>query len=157
MTIPSVVAGEAIDPDWGNLVADSINRVGAHVARVANQPVSNNSASFITWDTETIDTDGFFTAPSDTLTVPTGMGGLYAVTATVGSSATWGGNTGDRFSFTMTGLSFALPLSASTANIQTGTVVVPLDATNTIKVSVTQLSGGAANFTGHLFVYRVGI
>ncbi|MET0908619.1 MAG: hypothetical protein ABWZ99_04050, partial [Ilumatobacteraceae bacterium] len=47
------------------------------------QTISINSLTNITFDAETFDSDGFCTPSSDTITIPTGLGGLYNITASV--------------------------------------------------------------------------
>src|SRR5882672_4296540 len=52
-------------------------RSGWNVTRVATQSVAANTLTAISWDTEVQDTPNNFTAPSTTLTIPTGGDGLW--------------------------------------------------------------------------------
>lgn len=42
---------------------------------------TGNTTAFVSWDTEDSDADGFITATSDTITVPSGKDGLYSIVA----------------------------------------------------------------------------
>lgn len=137
----------------------STGRTQVLLRRVANQSVSNTTVTDISWDTEDSDTDGFITATSATLTVPSGLGGLYTCQVGIASSADPGASgfiliqpgtaSGVRYSFGGGAGAGAYPNAGAA---WTG----PLAATETLKVSVYQASGGASNITGYLRLYRLG-
>jgi len=61
--------------------------VGVHLLRTSDQA----AADTVEWDTELFDTHGFHSGSSDTITIPTGLGGYYRVSWSLGtdtSSAT---------------------------------------------------------------------
>jgi hypothetical protein len=128
--------------------------------RNANQSIPATTLTDISWDTEDSDPDGFITAPSTTLTVPSGLGGLYACTVGLTSSANPGAA---GFGQIVPGAASAIRFSLGGGNAvgawqdRVGTTWVgPLNAAETLKVSVFQDSGAAANFTGYLRLYRIG-
>ncbi len=53
---------------------------GCRLRRVANQSINNITPTSITWDQEDLDTDGFITSPSTTVTIPAGLDGRFAIT-----------------------------------------------------------------------------
>jgi hypothetical protein len=128
-------------------------RRGFKLQRAANLSIANNTLTTVTWDTEIVDSDGFFSAPGTTVTVPTGLTGVYGITLQV----SWGASVGTAafFGLTMGGVTYRLPCINETAFGMT--IVGDLTATNTITGSVYQLSGGAVNMTGYLLGYRLGL
>lgn len=60
---------------WGTLAG----RPGVGVVRASNLTVSNGAVTDVTYTSETWDPDGWTSAGSATMTVPTGWTGLYAV------------------------------------------------------------------------------
>lgn len=131
-------------------------RVGCTATRASNLSMGGSALTAVTWTAETVDTDGFITPTSSTVTVPTGLGGIYAVTFTAAfaSSITGcyarilrnGGSTSvDRWQ-----------TATATMGDISHTVVIPLAAGDTISVGVWN-GGSAVNMTGgSLNVYRVG-
>src|SRR6266508_3372086 len=53
---------------------------GCRLRRVANQSIANITPTSISWDQEDLDTDGFITTPSTTITIPAGLDGRSAIT-----------------------------------------------------------------------------
>ncbi len=53
---------------------------GCRLRRVANQSIANITPTSISWDQEDLDTDGFITTPSTTITIPAGLDGRFAIT-----------------------------------------------------------------------------
>ena len=97
-TIPiaSIVAdsAEATGLKW-QAPASGSTFVGCSLKASADQTISNNTLTAVTWDQEDFDTDGFHSTSSNTsrITIPTGKGGKYQVNA----FAQWDANaTGDR-------------------------------------------------------------
>lgn len=130
----------------------STTRHGGKWRRVASLSVPNTTVFTVTMDTEDSDTDAYGTATSTTFTIPTGLDGIYAVTA----MALWAGTpTGNNFiRLQIGGNNF--DMSGNTiGQVIGGSIVVPLLATNTIVMQVYQSSAGAMNMTGTLWVTRV--
>lgn len=156
------VAGETLPAaDYNVIVNDVIsfrNNSGVvppavRLERGTTQSIPNATDTLITWPTEVFDTDGMYTATSDTITVVTA--GIYQVNATVEfvpnatgirvlsllknpSSAT------DATS-RIAGTTLQATSSAGANCVISCSTIVSLVATNTIKVHVFQTSGGALN------------
>lgn len=133
-------------------------RTGGTWTRAASLSVANDSLTAISWDTESVDSDGFCTPTSSTITIPAGLGGLYAVTARVTRAANNGSN--DYLQVVCSTLgTFRSHNLANLANM-TGPYVAfvgPLAAAETVVVSAYQSTGGAVDYTGRIDLYRVGI
>jgi hypothetical protein len=58
---------------------------GAYVVKTTSQTLSNDTQTLISFDNEVSDTDGYHdnTTNNNRLTVPAGLGGVYAVTGTI--------------------------------------------------------------------------
>lgn len=128
----------------------STGRTGGVWRRVAAQSIPNSAVTAIQWDTEDSDSDGFLTPTASTLTVPAGLGGLYAISA---SEAGLGN--GYDIQITAGGKSY----QGKITNFGGGGlgIVKSLAATDTISVSVFQNSGGPLNVTAaQLEVWRLG-
>lgn len=127
-------------------------RVGCRLRRAANQSTSTGGSTNISWDTEDEDTDGFIAVTSATITIPTGMDGLYAVSARCAAASSMGAT--NVLDITTSGLSSSGTFNGF--NIANASLITPLAAGNTIVCSVYQSSGGAVNVTASLQAYRVG-
>jgi len=59
---------------------------GCKLYKSANQTISNNSGTSITFDSEVFDTDAYHSTSSNTdrITIPSGKGGKYLIQATAG-------------------------------------------------------------------------
>jgi hypothetical protein len=149
-------------PSAGELIraSDIGGDVGCRLRRVANQSVNSATSTSISWDTEDQDTDLFIAVTSATITIPTGLGGLYAITAQAAASAN------------LNGRSFIdlIPTSAITGMpAQFRQVIfhenndsryfmsatIPLNAADSFVIQVFQTNGVALNFTGWLSCYRI--
>jgi hypothetical protein len=115
----------------------------------ANQAIINNLESDLSWTTEDTDTDGFIAVTGTTFTVPTGLGGIYAITM----RATWASAIAQR---NVAILNVTTAVTGAPASYHNGhwgedqvtiTTVLPLLAADTFKLSVYQLSGGSVNIT----------
>lgn len=62
-------------------------RVGCTLRRAAAQNITSGTPNPILWDTEDEDRGGFIAVPSGTVTIPAGLGGLYAITCRVNEQA----------------------------------------------------------------------
>lgn len=58
---------------------------GVALTKSASQSISNNTATLVTWNTETYDTDGFHDTSTNTdrITIPAGKDGYYLITCIV--------------------------------------------------------------------------
>lgn len=128
-------------------------RVGCSLSRAANQSISNATDTAIIWDTEAADTDGFITVSNATVTVPTGMGGLYMITARLTGASAWGSNANDRFWINAASVDYNVATWSGTT--LTATILAPLAAAHTVAIWLKQNTGGAVNFTGSLSMYRL--
>ncbi len=90
--------------------------------RQTTQSIANTTDTFVTWPTEVFDTDGMYTATSDTITAQTA--GIYQVNVTLEFAAN---STGFR----------VLSLCKNT--------VLPTDGTKRISSNVAQAAQGGAN------------
>lgn len=65
----------------------TINPIGGIWRRTGALSIANTTYVTIPYDTEVVDTDGFLTTPSGTITIPAGLGGIYAITCSFGLGA----------------------------------------------------------------------
>jgi hypothetical protein len=73
-------------PSWATPTASTPTFVGALVTKSTGQSLTSGTAATLTWNLESFDTNGFHdnTTNNSRLTVPTGYGGKYYWTVTVG-------------------------------------------------------------------------
>lgn len=131
-------------------------RRGVQLSRAATQSISSGTGTFtaISWDTETTDTDGYIAATSDTITIPSGLGGLYAISASV----TWASSPGaNSIVEILIGATAHRVFSGGATQSLVASVgaVLAVAAANTIKIRVSQGSGGAINVTATLEAWRL--
>ena len=137
--------------------------VGVKVYRSAAYNLANTTVTAMPWDAEEWDTDGFHdnTTNNNRLTVPTGLGGKYAVVVNIGTDASASYN---RFIVYLrkngTGVRGGLEDSAS-GNFPTKSVstVMDLAAGDYVDAAYYQDSGGARNFYNSvcaLSMHKVG-
>lgn len=130
-------------------------RRGTTVTRSSNQSMAGSALTAVSFTTEVADTDGFIAVTSSTVTIPAGLGGLYAVTFTAAFAASFdgyarirrngGSAAGDRWQTT-----------SGTIGGISHSVTIPLAAGDTIDVAIWN-NGSAVNLTSAgLNVYRVG-
>lgn len=136
------------------LASTTSGRTGFLVKRTANQAIGNTFTD-ISFDGEDVDTDGFFTATSTTVTIPSGLGGLYMLTFNVGAGFPTNGS-GAGIRIVAGGVTYQYGWASVSA---TGTIsaIASLAATNTITCGVFQMVGGNANFTATLTGYRISV
>lgn len=135
----------------------SAGRSGVQLARIATQAIATGSATFtaVSWDTETTDTDGYITAPSDTITIPTGLGGLYAISAVIAWSASPGTDSSIEVYVNGT-TSWRHPIGAGAQMTTCAvSVIVPVAAAGTVQIRLSQGSGTSKNITGNLEMWRL--
>lgn len=139
--------------------ADTMTRAGVTLS-ASSFSVPNGGVTTISWTTETVDTNGYITAPSTTITIPANYGGVYSITV----AGVWAGSfTEARNAFIVAGgvtypVALATPISGlGGAYIQnwSATVVLPLIPTNTVSIGIAHGNAGAQSTTANLFMYRV--
>lgn len=126
--------------------------------RAANQSISNNTVTNISWDTEDADVDGFIAVTATDITIPSGMGGLYAfsidanfsgVTGTLGSYVDFN-NTTRSVIYRNNGDNGASDDKMSCSG------VMLCNAADVIRCRVFQTSGGSLNLTARLEMWLLG-
>jgi len=151
-------------PSAGELIraSDIGGDVGCRLRRAATQSFTSGADAAISWDTEDQDTDGFIAVTATTVTIPTGLGGLYAVVARV-LWASIAGNTRaylDIVPVINSGLVgvpdiFRVGYPGVSETRHHNTVVVPLGATDTFTVHAFQTTGAPVTLTAWLACYRI--
>lgn len=137
--------------------ADSTTRVGVTLL-ASSFPAPSGTTTSIAWTSETADTDAFIVAngTNTLVTVPTGKGGIYAITTT----GFWSSSFTEyrQLVIRLNGSAFAnLPLPFDNALTQSwgATITFPLAATNTIEIAILQFNAGSQSTTARLDMYRV--
>jgi hypothetical protein len=135
-------------------------RVACRLRRTANQsiPAGGAGPTLISWDTEDEDPYGFITVASDTITVPAGLPGTYAIT--VRDTGNFGGRSFGNLTVTSSITGNSGTFRALPDDVTGGFVVVaatiPLAAADTLTFGLFQNSAGSANHTAWINVVRVG-
>jgi hypothetical protein len=144
----------------------SSKRVGCTVRQTTAQSITSNSLQSQTFQTEDYDSDGFITAPSGTITIPTGLDGMYSIAyaqywASNPNTAGYAvikvniGGTIRAFTTSAPGNSVGMPGNGT--NFLLGvTAVVPLSGGDSMTFQAYQNSGGSINLTSVVNVYRIG-
>lgn len=133
----------------------STGRTGCTLARIASQTINTGTWTAVSFDTETSDTDGFIAVTSDTITVPTGLGGIYIMTGSVGWSGTPGTNSAIEF-YINGGTSWRFPIGAGSQNTLTAcTLTLALSAADTVQFRVYQDGAATRTITSNLSLYRI--
>ena len=127
-------------------------RAGGSWSRTSGQSVGSGSQTTITWTTEGLDTHGFLTPTSGTVTIPAGMGGLYAITVALDADAPLGGRCYAQI--TAGGQIFRGPFTSPGEDRVAVAVTLPLAAGDTVSVAMYHASGSTISFTGALYVNR---
>lgn len=136
-------------------------RTGGAWRRSTNQSISDVTVTDISWDAEDADSDGFLTPTSATFTVPSGLGGIYAITVEMIP----------QFSASVTAANLYLTVGGTRVfsaigggdSTTSGTVshsmslVRPLAASDACKVQFIHNSGSARDYKARLYVYRLAI
>jgi len=133
---------------------------GCRLRRAANQSINNTTDTAISWDTEDLDTDGFITTPSTTITIPAGLDGRYAITVYAQSATALAGRCYIDINPTtvITGVPANLrtPIVSGTADLRyLATVVIPLLAGDSFIVQLFHTIGAATNHTAWMTCSRV--
>ena len=128
---------------WAAPAAPSFS--GVYLQKSANQTLSNNTATLLTFDVETIDTNAYHddTTNTDRITIPSGKSGKYFIGATVCFD---GNNANSRwFYIKKNGTTIGETASLNFGNNNTlilKMMVVDLVATDYISITAQQNSGG---------------
>jgi hypothetical protein len=125
---------------------------GAYVYKTTSQTLSNDTQTNITFDTEVSDTDGYHdnTTNNTRLTVPAGLGGVYAVTGTINFDPS---ATGVRYVIVKKNgniFFYSVLNNAGSGNetmFQT-TQIIPLAAGDYVELMGIQTSGGSLTIKG---------
>lgn len=135
-------------------------RVGCRVRRATAQSIPNATSTNMTFGVEDEDTDGFFAPSSDTITIPAGLDGLYAIVF----SAAGPGAGGESFVSILptSGIpnypaQFPSQMSTLVADLGTAAITIRLLAGDSFVCRINHQTGAAVNFTGWCSCYRVGI
>jgi hypothetical protein len=131
----------------------SAGRTGGTWTRATNQSINNVTVTTVTFTTEGFDSDGFLTPTSGTVTIPTGLGGIYAweFTGTWSSTPT----TGIVYAG-YSGLTQTYQQANQAAHGASGIAVMA--AGDTFVIQDYQASGGALNLNpAKLNFYRLAI
>jgi hypothetical protein len=126
-------------------------RIGVSLT-AATASINSASLTSITFTTENLDTDGFISVSSSTITIPTGLGGIYAISARCGLTSACSGAVeivagGKTFDF-----SFASPVLSPGAAIG----AIDLAAAQTVGLAIYQALGSAQNVSADLWMFRTG-
>jgi hypothetical protein len=151
----TVVAGEVYTAAAHNIIATDVNNFIVpplcRVRRATTQSISNSTDTFVTFPIEDIDTDGMFTATSDTITIQTA--GVYQVSASILFAAN---NTGARimniYKNPTSVSDFAAVFASQWTNatqtystVMSASGIASFTAGQTLKIAVFQTSGGPLN------------
>lgn len=129
-------------------------RTGGTWTRASNQSINNASLTTITFTAETSDSDGYLAPTSGTITIPSGLGGIYAYD----SRWTWASSPGTSgWAILINGT--VRKYNQAVANTTQGCDgTVALAAADTFGIQVIQNSGGALNLNpASIDFYRLGI
>jgi len=150
------------------------SRTGCSVRKTTNSGAMTSGSSYSTsFDTEDYDSDGFITVSSGTITIPTGLGGLYMVSYSAAVDKLASGNAtptlGCSIKANLSGTNWGYSGSSAGGNnsvnysgtiyVSGMTVTIPMSAGDTLTFSTIQVSG-VSTYTqayARADVYRVGI
>jgi hypothetical protein len=144
---------------------NSTGRTGCSVTATAFSIASGASSRNITYDAETFDSDGFFTPSGTNITIPTGLGGLYALSLTITWDTDPGASTWTLIRCLSGSTNYAWRSDTTLFRSAFGTTdyftgvsaIVPLAAGDVLSCSCTQSSGVAININSLFTAYRVGL
>lgn len=144
---------------FGIPVANAVNQLQTRMGGLwtsAAQSIPNGSATPISWNAETEDSNAFAVPPFNTVTIPPNCGGLYAVSV---NAYTGSGSAGLVY---LAGTAFGtIPPSGFTNPMNawaTVSIVMPIAAGLNIVAYVWQSSGAAVSAgNGRFSIYRIGL
>lgn len=130
-------------PNWG-----TAGRVGFSLTDATNRSIPNGTGTHtaLTFATEVTDTDGFFTAPGTTVTIPTNRGGIYGGMF----QCTWASSPGANSSISLLvngTTAWRVPVTAATQLLVCCLPIglLALNAADTLQITLSQGSGAAIN------------
>jgi hypothetical protein len=123
---------------------------------LAGTTSADTAVTAVSWGTEVADVDGF-AAGGTTITVPAGLGGIYAITVDAVWTTTFTSTVPSTLTLTTTPQVFRTGIMSAYGNGSLG-VVVPLAAADTVSLSVYQNSGSTRTIdtATEIFMYRLG-
>ena len=130
-------------------------RTGVKLRRVANQSIATTTYTVISWDTEDFDSDAFFAPTSGNITVPAGLGGLYAITVQLIPQSGAATDLVIGILNTTSGVEHRAQVCLTAQNNAGAGVVVPLAASDVINIKVYQ-NAGTINYQGRVDINRIG-
>jgi len=150
------------------LAAVPAGRVGCTVLRNANQSIPTGvGRQGVTFDAENYDSDGFFTASSTDIVIPTGLGGLYGVSFTIWWATSPGTSSYTRLAIIPTSGNYGnIDGDSSTGSTSTlgGTPHVTGNAGfwafndgDKVQLFCSQQTGSAINITARVQLFRIGV
>lgn len=150
---------ESIKPEDRDLLENRDRELEAYltqptlkIRRVATQSFAGGTASYVTWDTEDVDSNGFISVSSDTITIPGGATGVYAIGYTLSLNSA--PSSPALFQIEINGVLVGSTQEALYgATFISGTTMY-LVAGNTIKTSLNP-GGSTRTVTGTLWMTRV--
>lgn len=119
--------------------------------------------TYLTFSVENGDTDNFLTGSGTSITIPAGLAGVYAISATIFGPPGWGANgqyapflvcTGPTEFDTYEFIQLAAPGSNSATGMM-GATVVALAAGDIVRMGVVSTGGTSIDVSGMLRLYRV--
>lgn len=163
LAFTSIPSGPASDPTSDNQLSRKAyidgrtDRKGVILTK-STQTISNNTETDISWDAEVYDSSAFITAPATTITVPSGLAGVYAITLRVGWDT---GGAGDNNQITVTagGITYTAYHPMPTFNLSHPTLsfTVPLVESDTVKATVYQSSSVSKALNARLSMLKIGV
>lgn len=152
-TVPTVVVGQLHTAAmWNTYVRDNANWYGTrkwlHIRRTTTVSLTNNTTiGPIAMDTEVADTGGYFTAGGTSITIPTGLGGIYSISFK-GTTATTFVDNGAFGRIIVTGTptgfdTLDMPIAGAAGNPMF-TITIPINAAGTISTPYIFQNSGAA-------------
>ena len=135
----------------------SAGRTGTVLRRAATQSITTATDTQISFDTEDTDTDGFIAVTATTITIPSGLDGIYAITGAVAWASSPGANSNVRIELGGVTGDYRTCVGTSTVAYQNQQVAatVALAATNTISLRCYQATGASINVTARIEVWRL--
>jgi hypothetical protein len=145
-TVLTADSAEATGLKWATPSAGTFR--GASAYRTAVQSISNNTLTAMLLTAESFDTDAFHSTATNTsrFTIPTGLGGKYLCTASVGYAVNSTGFRVMAVSVNGTVISYSNQVAGSAQTIGNEIItIVSVNAADYIEFFVQQTSGGSLN------------
>lgn len=142
--------------DGGTHIGDFRERHGVILRRAATQSIPDATTTAISWDTEDQDTDGFIAVTGTTVTVPTGLAGLYSISLLVDFTSGASARTFIEVSAAGRVWRSALDASADEDQGHVGIVVALADAQNVQCNAFIDTAGAADTVVARLEMFRIG-